>query len=945
MIINRVSITDYKQYVGEQTIEIPSLGTIGVIGANGVGKTTLFEAIEWCLYCPSTIRNQDIRPRGRASTPKVSIVFEQAESCEQFVVERTLRKASTAAAVYRVESDGEETMLVQGTKPVTDYVASTLIGLSHDAFVHTFFTRQKELSFFGELGDSARRRAVGKLLGLETIRRAQERIAEDRTKARNTAQVLAKQYETESEGRDFAAELKAADETIAVHTRELDQSRREEADAKERAEATEQRLHGLQQLKDQDAGIASELATIAGNRSATTGRIATIDDELARLDRRERDRVTQARLAEPFEALQAQVEAMDAERSRYLQRQELLRSIQSNERRRDDAIAAIRSQVAANAAPDGREDWSWSNEDSGDPSGTLIRLTAVCSSIDISGLESRLQATREATRLVAEIAAAEATLCRYKQIRSKLDTQLQHLSDDFPDIEGAIVTVTGRMSDSQKAQAEAQATIRAIEADQTKTRRIRDNLRNQRLDDACPTCGRPFTHDDLQHTIDVFSARLSGLHQEISSAREQHDHASRCFTQCLAQVKELEMRRDEITKCRARIKASEEPLHTQAKFVDGIREKFSAALATLGVTEAPGEDQEQQLSIEIQQWRRIIDLAQPIKRTSESLSRLSDEILELERQVDQLGTVAYDEVEHRAATARREGAIKAQTAIIEIDRELARRPTLLAEKSQQAACVEELTASERDAQSRRTALGFHPDDLATASTAFRDARDARDAAIERTHRISIELSRATNGKSTLEAEQQRIERLAKQADEEQRKHTELDRMYREFDEFERYAAAWYAPQLSDMTSRLVSDVTDGKYGRVEFDKNFGVDVFDGDEEKFPIESFSGGERDVIALCARIALSRVIGGQGTNPPSFLVLDEVFGSLDRDRRSRLLELLGTLGASGDSLQQVFMISHVDDVRTAPVFDEIWHITESEDGVSTLAALPAGADIGEL
>lgn len=89
MIINHITINDYKQFAGTHEIDLPSNATIGVIGANGVGKTTLFEAIEWCLYSPSAIKNQDIRPRGISSTPSVTILFEKPETGEQVLVERT----------------------------------------------------------------------------------------------------------------------------------------------------------------------------------------------------------------------------------------------------------------------------------------------------------------------------------------------------------------------------------------------------------------------------------------------------------------------------------------------------------------------------------------------------------------------------------------------------------------------------------------------------------------------------------------------------------------------------------------------------------------------------------------------------------------------------------------------------------------------------------------
>ncbi len=100
------------------------------------------------------------------------------------------------------------------------------------------------------------------------------------------------------------------------------------------------------------------------------------------------------------------------------------------------------------------------------------------------------------------------------------------------------------------------------------------------------------------------------------------------------------------------------------------------------------------------------------------------------------------------------------------------------------------------------------------------------------------------------------------------------------------------PQLGEIASELLSTVTDGKYDRLEFTEDYGIEVYDGEEDRFPLSQYSGGERDVIALCARLALSQVIGGQAATPIQFMVLDEVFGSLDIDRRRNLMEMLQRL-----------------------------------------------------
>jgi hypothetical protein len=58
-----------------------------------------------------------------------------------------------------------------------------------------------------------------------------------------------------------------------------------------------------------------------------------------------------------------------------------------------------------------------------------------------------------------------------------------------------------------------------------------------------------------------------------------------------------------------------------------------------------------------------------------------------------------------------------------------------------------------------------------------------------------------------------------------------------------------------------------------------------------------------------------------------------------------MLGAITSSGEHFRQIFMISHVDDVRTAPIFDDLWLISETADGTSELQSLSPGADIGEL
>ena len=208
MNLVEVEIEDYRQFHGLTTFSPAQQAMIGIIGENGAGKTTLFEAIEWCLYNPSWIRNEDIRPRTLGGKPRVKVTLEHPLTGEQFEVERELKGRTVSASVYRVSNP--DTPVVQGTKQVTEYVTKSLLGLTYQAFVATFFTRQKELHFFGNLRAAERRREVGRLLGLETIRIAQQSIGTQRQEKLSASRQLSRIYEDQSAGRDFAAERIAA---------------------------------------------------------------------------------------------------------------------------------------------------------------------------------------------------------------------------------------------------------------------------------------------------------------------------------------------------------------------------------------------------------------------------------------------------------------------------------------------------------------------------------------------------------------------------------------------------------------------------------------------------------------------------------------------------------------------------------------------------------------
>ena len=121
-------------------------------------------------------------------------------------------------------------------------------------------------------------------------------------------------------------------------------------------------------------------------------------------------------------------------------------------------------------------------------------------------------------------------------------------------------------------------------------------------------------------------------------------------------------------------------------------------------------------------------------------------------------------------------------------------------------------------------------------------------------------------------------------------------------------------------------MTGDRYGDLDLTEDYVATIVDDGEAK-PV--ISGGEEDVVNLALRLAISQMIAERAGQPLSLLVLDEIFGSLDEERRQAVVDLLR---AVADRFPQVIVITHVEGLRDA--FDRIVRVTHDvRRGVTTV------------
>lgn len=132
------------------------------------------------------------------------------------------------------------------------------------------------------------------------------------------------------------------------------------------------------------------------------------------------------------------------------------------------------------------------------------------------------------------------------------------------------------------------------------------------------------------------------------------------------------------------------------------------------------------------------------------------------------------------------------------------------------------------------------------------------------------------------------------------------------------------PELTERASRFMAVLSGGRYSDIELGEDYSATIVEDGEPK-PV--ISGGEEDLVSLSLRLAISEMIADRAGQPLSLLVLDEVFGSLDEERRQSVLDLLRGLS---DRFPQVIVVSHIEGIRDAA--DRVIRVSyDSERGTS--------------
>ena len=265
------------------------------------------------------------------------------------------------------------------------------------------------------------------------------------------------------------------------------------------------------------------------------------------------------------------------------------------------------------------------------------------------------------------------------------------------------------------------------------------------------------------------------------------------------------------------------------------------------------------------------------------------------------------EVERLAATVARK-----REAAREADRlraQLERSPAVAARHEAETARLADAAARLGELREQARSLGYRAEVLEAVRGERDAAAQAADAAAKCAHDARVVAERA----------QVKAEEAARRLADAEEQHARLAELREETRHLGRVAdllsgfrngvVSTVGPRLSAQAAELFAELTDNEYDQLELDPDtYEIQIRDRGRAH-GMQRFSGSETDLANLAVRVAISEHVRLLSGGSVGLLVLDEVFGPLDEDRKARMLNALERLKGR---FRQVLVVTHDDSIK---------------------------------
>jgi len=187
MILKSIRLKNFRKFK-ENYMEFPD-GVTGVVGLNGVGKSTLFEAVAWTLYGPVAARTstEQIKREGTAPSDSCRVELDFIFDDDAYHVVREMSGKNLSAS-GSATINGK--LAVNGAEVLSKFIQKKL-GMDWKSFYTSIFAKQKELNTLSSMNPSERRQLILRMLGINAVDEIISQIRSDIKEKKNLIDTLA----------------------------------------------------------------------------------------------------------------------------------------------------------------------------------------------------------------------------------------------------------------------------------------------------------------------------------------------------------------------------------------------------------------------------------------------------------------------------------------------------------------------------------------------------------------------------------------------------------------------------------------------------------------------------------------------------------------------------------------------------------------------------------
>jgi exonuclease SbcC len=803
MRLTYLSLENYRKFV-RIAVEFPD-GVTGIIGPNGVGKSTLVEAICWALYGQPAARTKKelLKRRGASPEEPCRVLLQFELNSDQYEVMREMVGKDLNPVAW-VKVNGK-LIVAPGANSAAESIRYLMqkIGTDRESFYTSLVAKQKELNALSDRTYGERRKLILRMLKIDALDQVITNIRSDKRDKRKAIEFI-------------KPRLKPIEEL-------------------------KQRLKGLKE--EEKAGLQEKLGV--------EQKIANQAELVDKIKRKREE--SQAKYEEFNNLLQA---------AGRLEERETSKREEENSRQKElEELKATRAELKE-IQPKINEYKNLENEK--------------------QKLDGQRGKYYEIRQLKASKVGIFEELEKLKERKEGLDKAKKRLELDlqkYCELKQKEEEMVGKLSQDQNL-----INQKEIEKEQLENRNQRIEKQKTFLkgpQSQCPTCKRPL---GLSYYLVI-----EGYNEAIEENKKT------CSS--------LEA---ELTKLKA-----------QAVQYEGGKKSIERELTLFEKT--PG---------------RLEQLREEIKNIGEQVKERESKIVGISKAIGEVGEIEFDELRWKRVNEQLASLQALHERWIKLVNKVERIEILGEELRKISKELKDLEGLIFQSKERLAKLGF--DELAykRIREAYDQSKDGLAELEKQKATLSQRILQLKNDKTKVEEEIGEQEKLQTQISDLRKEIRYLDWLAGDreeglLNEFKSNLISRIGPALSSYASQLLSQLSGGKYSELEVDENYEIHLID-QGESYSLDRFSGGETDLANLCLRLAISQVIAERsGSIDFQFIILDEIFGSQDQERKRNILSALNGLT---QRFRQIFLITHVDEIKDA--MEHVIMVKEKEDGTSSIS-----------